>query len=133
VVCETRFRSGRGGAGRGGDGATFWLLRPSLLEIIEHKSTISSGYSANLHIHAAVAAIQLKELIALIDRKTGAIIEEHPRFIKQDQTAIARFELSTVGQSLCMEIFECYPQLGTFTLHGGERTVALGKVLKIIE
>jgi len=59
--------------------------------------------------------------------------EEHPRFIKQDQTAIARFELSTAGQSLCMKIFECYPQLGTFILHDGERTVALGKVLKIIE
>ncbi len=101
-----------------------------MVEIIEHKSTISSGYSANLHIHAAVAEIQL---IALIDRKTSARIEEYPRFIKQDQTAIARFELSTAEQCLCMEIFECYPQLGTYTLHDGERTVALGKVLKIIE
>jgi translation elongation factor EF-1alpha len=39
--------------------------------IIEHKSTISSSYSANLHIHAAIAEVQLKKLITLIDRKTG--------------------------------------------------------------
>jgi hypothetical protein len=46
--------------------------------IIEHKSNIRPGYSA-------VVDVQLKQLIALIDPKTGKTIGQHPKFIKQDQ------------------------------------------------
>ncbi|CAF3688187.1 unnamed protein product [Rotaria socialis] len=101
--------------------------------ILEHKSIICPGYSAVLHIHSAVAEVQLKKLITLIDRKTGDRTQEHPRFIKQDQVAIARFELSQSGQAICMEPFKHFPQLGRFTLRDEGRTVAVGKVLKIIE
>ncbi|CAF1046768.1 unnamed protein product [Adineta steineri] len=101
--------------------------------IIEHKSIICPGYSAILHLHAAAVEVQLKKLITLIDRKTGDRTQEHPRFIKQDQVAIARFELSQTGQAICMEPFKRFPQLGRFTLRDEGRTVAVGKVLKIIE
>jgi len=103
------------------------------IAILEHKSIICPGYSAVLHIHAAVAEVQLKKLITLIDRKTGDRTQEHPRFIKQDQVAIARFELSQSGQAICMESFKHFPQLGRFTLRDEGRTVAVGKVLKIVE
>ena len=101
--------------------------------ILEHKSIICPGYSAILHIHASAVEVQLKKLITLIDRKTGDRTQEHPRFIKQDQVGIARFELSTAGQAICMETFKRFPQLGRFTLRDEGRTVAVGKVLKIIE
>lgn len=101
--------------------------------IIEHKSIICPGYSAVLHIHSSAVEVQLKKLITLIDRKTGERTQEHPRFIKQDQVAIARFELSQSGQAICMEPFKRFPQLGRFTLRDEGRTVAVGKVLKIIE
>lgn len=101
--------------------------------IIEHKSIICPGYSAVLHIHASAVEVQLKKLITLIDRKSGDRTQEHPRFIKQDQVAIARFELSQSGQVICMEPFKRFPQLGRFTLRDEGRTVAVGKVLKIIE
>ncbi|CAF1396805.1 unnamed protein product [Rotaria sordida] len=77
--------------------------------------------------------VQLKKLITLIDRKTGERTQEHPRFIKQDQLAIAKFELSQAGQAVCMETFKCFPQLGRFTLRDEGRIVAVGKILKIIE
>jgi len=101
--------------------------------ILEHKSIVTSGYSAVLHIHAACAEVQLKKLITLVDRKTGERTQEHPRFMKQDQVAIARFELTQAGQAICMEPFKRFPQLGRFTLRDEGRTVAVGKVLKIIE
>ncbi|CAF4072081.1 unnamed protein product [Rotaria sordida] len=103
------------------------------IAIIEHKSIICPGYSAVLHVHTAAVEVQLKKLITLIDRKTGERTQEHPRFIKQDQLAIARFELSQASQAVCMETFKCFPQLGRFTLRDEGRTVAVGKVLKIIE
>lgn len=101
--------------------------------IMEHKSIICPGYSAVLHIHAAAVEVQLKKLITLIDRKTGQRTQEHPRFVKQDQVAIARFELAQTGQAICMEPFKRFPQLGRFTLRDEGRTVAVGKVLKIVE
>jgi len=100
---------------------------------MEHKSIICPGYSAVLHVHAAAVEVQLKKLITLIDRKTGQRTQEHPRFIKQDQVAIARFELTQTGQAICMEPFKRFPQLGRFTLRDEGRTVAVGKVLKIVE
>ncbi|CAF3077445.1 unnamed protein product [Rotaria sp. Silwood2] len=95
------------------------------IAIIEHKSIICPGYSAVLHIHAAAVEVQLKKLITLIDRKTGDRTQEHPRFIKQDQVGIARFELSQTGQAICMEPFKRFPQLGRFTLRDEGRTVAV--------
>src|SRR4051812_5451654 len=100
---------------------------------MEHKSIISSGYSAVLHIHAAAVEVQLRKLIALIDRKTGEETQKNPCFIKQDQVAIARFELIQSGQAICMETFKRFPQLGRFTLRDEGRTVAVAKVLKIVE
>ncbi len=75
----------------------------------------------------------MKQLITLVDHKTDEKTEEHPRFIKQGQVAIARFELLQVGKGICMELFEYYPQLGQFILRDKDRTVAVGKVLGIIE
>ncbi|CAF0745866.1 unnamed protein product [Didymodactylos carnosus] len=101
------------------------------IAILEHKSIICPGYSAVLHIHTAACEVQLKMIIALIDRKTGERSAQHPRFIKQDQVAIARFEINQ--NVACMEPFKKFPQLGRFTLRDEGKTVAVGKVLKIIE
>jgi len=42
----------------------------------------------------------------LIDRKTDETTGEKPKFLEQDQIAIGRFALSTVGQSIFMEPYE---------------------------
>lgn len=67
--------------------------------IIKYKSTISSRYSAIHHIHNTVTNVQLKELIALIDHKTGERTREQPPFIQQGQETIARFQLI---QAICI-------------------------------
>ncbi|CAF5010182.1 unnamed protein product, partial [Rotaria sp. Silwood1] len=101
--------------------------------IIEHKLIICPGYTAVLRIHATAVEVQLKKLITLIDRKTGERTQKHPRFIKQNQVAIARFELTQSSQTICMEPFKRFPQLGRFTLRDEGRTVVVGKVLKIVD
>ncbi|CAF2026859.1 unnamed protein product [Rotaria magnacalcarata] len=94
---------------------------------------MSPGYSAVFHIHAATVEVQLKKLITLIDRKTGERTQEHARFIKHDQVAIAIFELTQSDQTICMEPFKRFPQLAHFMLRDEGRTVVVGKVLKIVE
>lgn len=97
--------------------------------ILEHKSIICPGYSAVLHIHNAVEEVQILAFIAMIDKKTGAKSKTRPRFIKQDQIAIARFEMADV---LCIEAFKDFPQMGRFTLRDEGKTIAIGKVLKLL-
>ncbi|ENN71167.1 eukaryotic peptide chain release factor GTP-binding subunit ERF3A-like [Dendroctonus ponderosae] len=100
------------------------------LVIIEHKSIICAGYSAVMHIHCAAEEITVKALICLIDKKTGEKSKTRPRFVKQDQVAIMRIECAGV---ICLEPFKQFPQMGRFTLRDENRTIAIGKVLKLVE
>jgi translation elongation factor EF-1alpha len=59
-------------------------------------------------------------------------LKSHPRFIKQDQIAICRFDIMG-GNVVCMEPFKLQQQLGRFTLRYESKTIAVGKVLKIVE
>ncbi|CAD5123428.1 DgyrCDS11778 [Dimorphilus gyrociliatus] len=98
--------------------------------VLEHKSIICAGYSAVCHIHTCAEEVTIKALICTIDRKTGDKSKTRPRFIKQDQIAIARFELN--GGVVCLESFEDFPQMGRFTLRDEGRTIGIGKVLKLV-
>ena len=98
--------------------------------ILEHKSIICSGYSAVLHIHAAIEEVSVKAIICLVDRKTNEKGQMKPRFVKQDQAAIMRLETAGV---VCVEPFKLFPQMGRFTLRDEGRTIAIGKVLRVVE
>ncbi|CAL8143054.1 unnamed protein product [Orchesella dallaii] len=98
--------------------------------ILEHKSIICAGYSAVMHIHTVAEEITVKALICLVDKKTGEKSKTRPRFVKQDQLAIMRLECAGV---ICMEPFKEFPQLGRFTIRDEGKTIAIGKVLKVIE
>ncbi|KAL8595070.1 Eukaryotic peptide chain release factor GTP-binding subunit ERF3A [Nucella lapillus] len=98
--------------------------------IVEHKSIICAGYSCMLHIHACAEEVTIKTLIYLIDKKTGEKTAIRPRFIKQDQVGVARLEVN--GGMICLETFKDFPQMGRFTLRDEAKTIAIGKVLKIV-
>lgn len=100
------------------------------LAILDHKNIICAGYTAVLHIHSAAEEIQISALLHLIDRKTGKKTRKPPQFVKQGQKAIARIETSG---PICIETFEKLPQLGRFTLRDEGKTVAIGKVTKVLE
>ncbi|XP_062508744.1 eukaryotic peptide chain release factor GTP-binding subunit ERF3A-like [Corticium candelabrum] len=97
--------------------------------ILEHKSIICAGYSAVLHIHACVEEVQFVSLLALLDKK-GQKSKQQPRFVKQDQVCIADLEAAGI---ICIEEFSEFPSMGRFTLRDEGRTIAVGKVLKLVE
>lgn len=98
--------------------------------ILEHKSIICAGYSAVMHIHCVAEEVTVKALICLVDKKTGEKSKTRPRFVKQDQVAIMRIECAGI---ICLEQFKLFPQMGRFTLRDEGKTIAIGKVLKVIE
>ena len=99
--------------------------------IIEHKSIICAGYSAVLHLHACAEEITIKGLLCIIDKKTGEKTQIKPRFVRQDQIAIARMEVN--GGLICLESFKDFPQMGRFTLRDEGKTIGIGKVLKVLD
>jgi len=98
--------------------------------MLDLKSIICAGYSCILHLQAMAEEVTIKALICLVDKKTGEKSKTRPRFIKQDQIAIARFVSKNI---ICMETFKDHPQLGRFTLRDEGTTIAIGKILKVIE
>lgn len=98
--------------------------------MLDLKSIICAGYSCILHLQAMAEEVTIKALICLVDKKTGEKSKTRPRFIKQDQIAIARF---VSNHPICMETFKDHPQLGRFTLRDEGTTIAIGKILKVVE
>ncbi|KAJ1971074.1 translation termination factor GTPase eRF3 [Dimargaris xerosporica] len=99
------------------------------LVILESKSIICAGYNAVLHIHAAVEEVTLGALLQLVDKKTGRKSKRPPPYLKKNQHAIVRLETQ---KPIVVEPFSVSPQLGRFTLRDEGKTVAIGKITKVI-
>lgn len=97
--------------------------------VLDHKSIIASGYSAVLHIQSAIEEVAVKAVLCTVDKKTGEKNKTR-RFVKQDEKCILRLESQ---EPFCLEPFKLLPQLGRFTLRDEGKTIAIGKVLKVIE
>ncbi|KAJ9063631.1 translation termination factor GTPase eRF3 [Entomophthora muscae] len=100
------------------------------LVILETKNIICAGYGAVMHLHSITEEVSLNKLLHLIDKKTGRRSKRPPPFIKKGQKVIVELESTGV---ICMEPFSEYPQLGRFTLRDEGKTVAIGKITKVIE
>lgn len=46
-----------------------------VVELLEHKSIFSAGYTAILHVHAAAEECVILELTSAIDKKTGVLTQ----------------------------------------------------------
>ncbi|KAF7352813.1 Eukaryotic polypeptide chain release factor 3 [Mycena venus] len=100
------------------------------LAILEHKSIICAGYSAVMHIHTLSEEVTLPALLHYFDKATGRKSRKPPQFAKRGQKIVALIETAA---PVCVERFADYPQLGRFTLRDEGRTIAIGKVTKLIE
>jgi peptide chain release factor subunit 3 len=100
------------------------------LAILEHKSIICAGYSAVMHIHTLSEEVTLPALLHYFDKATGRKSKKPPQFAKKGQKIVALIEATA---PICAERFTDYPQLGRFTLRDEGRTIAIGKITKLIE
>ncbi|KAF8913869.1 eukaryotic polypeptide chain release factor 3 [Gymnopilus junonius] len=100
------------------------------LAILEHKNIICAGYSAVMHIHTLSEEVTLPALLHYFDKATGRKSKKPPQFAKKGQKIVALIETTA---PVCVERFADYPQLGRFTLRDEGRTIAIGKITKLIE
>jgi len=97
---------------------------------MNHPGQVGNGYAPVLDCHTAHIACKFAELIEKIDRRTGKVVEQSPKFIKSGDAAIVKMIPS---KPMCVEAFTEYPPLGRFAVRDMRQTVAVGVIKSVVK
>lgn len=98
--------------------------------VIHHPTAVAPGYTPVMHAHTAQVAATITEFEAKINPASGAVEEEHPKFLKVGDSAIVKIR---PVRPTCIEIFKDFPELGRFALRDMGATIAAGIVKEITD
>jgi len=96
--------------------------------ILNHPGQISNGYSPVLDCHTAHIACRFETITEKIDRRSGAVLEENPKFIKAGDAARI---ILLPKKKMCVETFTEYPPLGRFAVRDMKKTIAVGVIKEV--
>lgn len=94
------------------------------------KVIISKGYSAVMHLNECTSEIVLDDFLHLVDPKTKRKSKKPPVFVKKGQIVVARISCPL---PICLEPYEDCQQLGRFTVRDEGKTIAMGKIIRLID
>lgn len=97
--------------------------------VIWHPTAIAQGYTPVIHAHTAQVAAKFIEISKKLDQKTGAVIEDSPKFIKRNEAAIIKLQPI---KKMCLEKYDQFAEMGRFAVRDMGRTIAVG-IVKDIE
>ncbi|XP_024012446.1 HBS1-like protein isoform X1 [Eutrema salsugineum] len=97
--------------------------------VLEGATPILLGSQLEFHVHHAKEAATVVKLVAMLDPKTGEATKKSPRCLTAKQSAMLEVSLQ---YPVCVEIFSESRALGRVFLRSSGRTVAMGKVTRII-
>merc|ERR1711993_200850 len=96
--------------------------------ILDHPNKIMAGYTPVLDCHTAHIACRFDKLLTLMNKRTGAVIEENPKSAKSGQAVIVDMIPS---KPMCVESFKEYPPLGRFAVRDMRKTFAVGVIKSV--
>jgi len=96
--------------------------------ILNHPGEIKNGYAPVLDCHTAHIACKFTEIKEKIDRRSGKVLEEFPKFIKSGDAGMVTL---TPSKPMCVEAFSQYPPLGRFAVRDMRQTVAVGVIKEV--
>eukprot|EP00041_Stephanoeca_diplocostata_P042032 m.9957 g.9957 ORF g.9957 m.9957 type:complete len:678 (+) comp7107_c0_seq1:87-2120(+) len=101
------------------------------LALIDFQSIMCSGFQCILHIHTAIEEVEIKLLICYMNKKTGKPdkAKGRPRFMKQGDICVVRIAMAG---AICAETFKENPGMARFTLRDEGKTIAVGRILKLV-
>ncbi|AMD19015.1 HBR114Wp [Eremothecium sinecaudum] len=100
------------------------------IAIVELKSIMSAGFSCVMHVHTAIEEVTITRLLHKLEKGTNRKSKKAPAFAKKGMKIIAVLETE---EPVCVETYEDYPHLGRFTLRDQGITIAIGKIVKLLE
>ncbi|CAN6805730.1 unnamed protein product [Brassica oleracea] len=98
--------------------------------VLEGATPILLGSQLEFHVHHAKEAATVVKLVAMLDPKTGEPTKKSPRCLTAKQSAMLEVSLH---YPVCVETFSESRALGRVFLRSSGRTVAMGKVTRIIQ
>ena len=96
---------------------------------MDHPNEIMAGYTPVLDCHTAHIACKFDKILQKLDKRTGKVVEENPKSIKNGDAAIVEL---TPTKPMCVEAMVEYPPLGRFAIRDMRRTVAVGVIKEIV-
>ena len=93
--------------------------------ILNHPGQIENGYTPVLDCHTAHIACKFQEIVSKIDRRSGKVLEELPKFVKTGDAAMVTLKPT---KPMSCEVFNEYPPLGRFAVRDMKQTVAVGVI-----
>jgi elongation factor 1-alpha len=97
--------------------------------VMNHPGEIHSGYTPVLDCHTAHVAVKFSELLKKIDRRSGKVLEENPKMVKNGDACMVNMVPS---KPMCVEVFSEYQPLGRFAVRDMRQTVAVG-IIKTVD
>ena len=97
--------------------------------VLNHPGQIHAGYAPVLDCHTAHIACKFSEILNKMDRRSGKVLEEGPKMIKNGDAAMVKM---IPQKPMCVEPFQAFPPLGRFAVRDMRQTVAVG-VIKAVE
>jgi elongation factor 1-alpha len=98
--------------------------------IMNHPGQIGNGYAPVIDCHTAHVACRFDEITQKIDKRSGQVTEENPKFIKTGDAAMVKLVPS---KAMCVESFNDYPPLGRFAVRDMRQTVAVGVIKEVVK
>merc|ERR1712159_23703 len=96
---------------------------------MNHPGQIQNGYAPVLDCHTAHVACKFLKIKQKMDRRSGKVTEEEPKFVKNGDACMVTLEPT---KPMCVEAFSDYPPLGRFAVRDMRQTVAVG-VIKAVD
>jgi len=96
--------------------------------IMNHPGQIQNGYAPVLDCHTAHVACKFSKITEKMDRRSGKVIEECPKFVKNGDAAMVDL---VPTKPMCVEAFAEYPPLGRFAVRDMRQTVAVGVIKSV--
>jgi len=96
--------------------------------IMNHPGQIAAGYSPVVDCHTAHVACRFNVLQQKIDRRSGKVLEEAPKFLKSGDAGLVELIPS---KPMCVETFTEFPPLGRFAVRDMRQTVAVGVIKSV--
>jgi elongation factor 1-alpha len=98
--------------------------------VLNHPTVLTAGYTPVFHCHTSSVACTIEEIIAKIDPKTGAVVQEKPDFIKTGDAA--RIKVKPL-KPMVIEKQSEFPELARFAIRDMGMTVAAGICLDVVK
>lgn len=91
--------------------------------ILNHPNQICAGYTPVVDCHTAHIACKFNELRQKIDKRSGKVTEENPKFVKNGEAAMIQL---IPQKPMCVEVYKEFAPLGRFAVRDMKQTVAVG-------